>query len=370
MAQPTFDFNLAGVCQAILKNAKDLAGQNYAMNLEKKLGTLDFILDPSNGGIKATMSQNGKNVVRAKVLYKQPTKSCQILDGDDAKSSSVCDEGIESEEKEIDVVLDDAVSTQPRKFTADKFHTICQDVPGFIKEYLDSDMRALRERLNEKILAKIAVDAGVKYRQNGDTVAADQWTDVPLLHTVNGQSVPLLGNYQENLLLDYSNMNFSGIPALIGQGHLQTFLSLANMSCCNSSNISYDSAIAGAGAAAYIDQTANNVLGASNRFLMLAFGASHLLWFNRNKSMNFPNNELVKNIVIPDPVYPGLSWDLDFKYDDCARVWSYQMGASFDVFNVFQADSFSTDSGEASPSCDDPRLGVMGIWGYRATKTA
>jgi hypothetical protein len=368
MAQPTFDFNLAGVCQAILKNAKDLAGPNYAMNLEKKLGTLDFILDPSNGGLKAEYSQKGKNIVRAKVLYKQPTKSCQILDGDEARSSSVCDDGIESEEKEVDVVIDDAISTQPRKFTADKFHTICQDIDSFIKEYLDSDMRALRERLNEKILAKMAVDIGVKYRQNGDTVAADTYTDVQLLTTTGGQSVPLIGNFQENLLLDYQNMNFSGIPALIGQGHLQTFMQLAKYSCCNSSNVSYDSAIAETGAAVFIDQTANSVLGASNRFLLAAFGASHLLWFNRNKGMGFPNNDLVKNIVIPDPVYPRLSWDLDFKYDDCDRVWSYQMGASFDVFNVFQADSFSTDSGEASPSCDDPRLGVRGLWGYRATK--
>src|SRR5690606_2984708 len=111
-----------------------------------------------------------------------------------------------------DVLLDDAIAAPPRKFTAENFHTICQDINSFKKEYLDSDMRAMRERLDQKILAKMAVDIGKKYRQDGTEAAADVYTDVPLLHTVNGQSVPLIGNYQESLLLDYSNMKFTGNP--------------------------------------------------------------------------------------------------------------------------------------------------------------
>jgi hypothetical protein len=370
MGQPSINFDLAGVCEKILKNAKDLAGANYAMNLGRLTGTLDFLLDPSNGSVKTELSQRGKNMVRGRVIYKQPTKACEIIDGEDARETGICDETVESEEKEVDVVIDDAVATKPRQFTADKFHAICQDTQSFIREYLDSDMRALRERLNEKALAKIAADAGVKVRQAGNVVPAGVYTDVALLHTVSGQSVPLIGNYQEALLMDYSNMKFSGTPALIGQGNLQAFFALANMSCCNSSNISYDSAIAGAGAAAFIDQSANSVLGGANRFIMAAFGASHLLWFNKNAGMNKPNSDLVRHITIPDPVYPRLSWDLDFKWDECAEAWIYQLSASFDVFNVFQADSFSTDSGASSPSCDDELLGVTGIWGYRATKTS
>jgi hypothetical protein len=371
MGQPTFEIDLAGICPVVLKSAADLAKNNYAMALEKKNGTLDFLTDPSNGSVKADLSQKGKNIVRGKVVYKQPTKSCEILDGSDAQDTGICDEAIESEEKEVDVIIDDAVATKPRQFTAQKFHTICQDIPSFVKEYLDSDMRALRERTNEKALAKIAVDAGVKIRQNGDEVGQGLYTEVPLLHTVNGQSVPLIGNFQEQILLDYSNMKFTGTPALIGQGNLQTFLALADMACCNSSNISYENAIAKAGAAAFIDQSVNSTLGA-NKFLMAAFGASHLLWFNKNSVMGKPNTELVRHIVVPDPIYPQLKWDLDFKWDECDEVWVYQLSASFDVFNVFQFDSFADDSGAeaTSPTCDDELLGVTGIWGYTATKTS
>jgi hypothetical protein len=367
MGQPTFEFDLAGVCEKILKQASDYAGRNYAMNLERKNGTLDFLLDPSNGSVKTELSQSAHRIVRGKVLYKQPTKACEILDGEDAKSTGICDAAIESEEKSVDVVIDDAVATQPRKFTASKFHSICQDPTAFMREYLDSDIRALREKVDEKALGKIAVDLGKKYRQDGTEAAADVYTDVQLLATINGQSHPLFGNYQESLLLDYANMKFTGIPALIGQGNLQTFMALAEMACCNSSNISYENAIAKAGAAVYIDQSANSVLGA-NRFIMAAFGASHLLWFNKNRLPGKPNTDLVRHIVIPDPVYPRLSWDLDFKWDECDEVWTYQMSASFDVFNVFQADSFATDSGTHSPDCYDPNYGVTGLWGYRATK--
>jgi hypothetical protein len=368
MAQPTFDFDLAGVCEKVLKQAEDYAKGNYPMNLEKKKGTLDFLLDPSNGSVKTELSQDSHRIVRGKVLYKQPTKSCEILTGDDAKDTGICDEAVESEEKSVDVVIDDAIATKPRKFTAEKFHTICQDPSAFMKEYLDSDLRAAREKLNERALAKIAVDAGRKYRHNGSTVLGGTYTDVQLLASSGGQSLPLIGNYQEFLLQDYTNMKFTGTPALIGQGNLQTFLSLAKMSCCNSSGISYESAIADAGAAVYLDQSANSVLGAADRFIMAAFGASHLLWFNKNRLGGKPNNDLVRHIVIPDPVYPRLSWDLDFKWDECNEVWTYQFSASFDVFNVFQADSFSTDSGASSPSCYDELFGVTGIWGYRATK--
>jgi hypothetical protein len=368
MPRYDFQFDMAGTCALILKNAKDLAGQNYAFNLGRQTGALDFILSAQNGGLKSDYSQKSDKIVRARVTYKQRTKPCEIITGATAKETGICDPAIESEEKEVDVVLDGRITTQPRKFTNDKMMQICQDTQAFINEYLGSDMRALRERLDELILAAMAIDIGVKKRQNGATVAADVYTDVQLLGTINAQPHPLFGNYQEGLIGDYYNMQFSGIPALIGQGNLQTFFGLAKMSCCNSSNISYEAATAAAGAAFFIDQAANSVLGAANRFLMAAFGASHLLWFNKNNSINI-NTPTNQHIVIPDPVYPRLKWDLDFKWDECNEVWIYQLSAFYDVFNIFQPDSFSDMSGGAvSPDCNDELLGVTGLWGYNATK--
>jgi hypothetical protein len=366
MAKYDFTVALAGLCESILRSAKDLAGQNYAMNLGRQLGALDFILSPDNGGIKASYVNKGSKLVESRITYKRRTKPCEILTGTQAKETGICDTAYESEEKEVTVTLDDRIATQPRKFTNEKMMRICQDTQPFIQEFLNSDMRALREKLDEVLLSRMAVDIGVKNRQDGTTVAADTYTDVQLLGTVNAQPYPLMGNYQASLIQDYYNMQFNGVPALIGQGNLQTFLSLANMSCCNSSNISYEASKAAAGAAVFLDQAANSILGA-NRFIMASFGSSHLLWFNKNNSINI-NTETNKHIVIPDPVYPRLSWDLDFKWDECDEVWIYQISAFYDTFNVFQADSFATASGGAvSPDCTDELYGVTGLWGYRAT---
>lgn len=369
MARYDFTVGLAGLCEATLRSAKDLAGRNYAMNLGRQTGALDFIMSPDNGGLKSeyVTKGTGKNkLVTASVTYKRRTKPCEVLTGTQAKETGICDTAYEAEEKEVDVILDDRIALQPRKFSNDKMMRICQDTQSFINEFLVSDMRAAREKLDEILLARLAVDIGVKKRQSGAEVGPDVYTDVQLLGTVNAQPYPLMGNYQASLIQDYYNMQFNGVPAIIGQGNLQTFFGLANMACCNSTNISYEASKAAAGAAFFLDQAANSILGA-NRFIMAAFGASHLLWFNKNNSIQIdtPTN---KHIVVPDPVYPKLSWDLDFKWDECEEAWIYQISAFYDTFNVFQGDSFATASGGAvSPDCTDELYGVTGLWGYRAT---
>lgn len=360
-----FNFDLAGVCSKILTQAEDLAGKNYAMNLQKSLGALDFITSPDNGGIKASYVQKGSKVVEAKVLYKQRTLPCEIQDGNDAKDATVCDTAVEAEEKSVDVRVDDRVATSPRKFTNSKMVQICQDTEAFMKEYLDSDKRALREKVDEKILAKMAVDIGVNKRQDGTTVAADAYATEQLLGTANSQNIPLTGNFND-VLMDYQNNQFVGVPALIGQGNLQTYYSLAGLACCNSVT-PYADALSRSGSAFFLDQNANRVLGTAageTRALMVAFGASHLLWFNENANINI-NAGNAAHIVIPDDVYPGLKWDLDFKWDECNKVWIYQQSAYFDVFNVFRSDSFKQN--DPSPACDDELYGVTGIWGYKFT---
>jgi len=357
----TFAYTIGGVCEKIHIAAKDYAKKNYAFNLGRQLGALDFLLSPTNGGIKTEISQNEDNkIVRAKVLYKQRSLPCQILTGTAAQSASICDTAHESAIKEADVTIDDRIAMQPRKFTNSLMKQICEGNQSVIDDFLSSDLRAMREKLDEKLLALMAAGVGVKKRQDGSTVATGTYTDENLLSTSTGQPIPLTGNYNK-ILMDYSNMQFSGTPALIGQGNLQQYFTLAGLACCNSAT-PYSDALSKAGAAFYLDQAANSILGA-NRFVMAAFGASHLMWFNENSGIKI-NDDHMKNMVVPDPVYPQLKWDLDFHYDDCTKTWTYMYSAYFDIFNVFQADSFAQN--DPTPACDDELYGVTGLWGYRA----
>ena len=371
----TFNYDINGACEAMIAQAKDYAGRNYPGpgGLGRSVGALDFITSPTNGSIKTELNtgSQGKKLKRARVFYKQRTKPCEILTGSTAKASALCDTPVEAEEKEVTVEITGRVATTPRAFSNTKMVTICQDTKQFVDEFLMSDMRALRETVSEQVLALMAADAGVIIHQDGTTdTPAGSYKSKKLLATdANGQKIPLTGNYND-ILMDYQNMQFQGLPALIGQGNLQTYFQLAGLACCNSAT-PYGDALSRAGAAFFLDQAANNILGdAGNRFLMAAFGISHLLWFNENANIDI-NTDVYKHIVIQDPVYPALKWDVDFKWDPCntlGKVWLYQISAYYDVFNLIQADSFANyTSPDPSPTCVDELYGVTGIWGYKAT---
>lgn len=362
--------DLNGACEKIMAQAKDYAKKNYAGpgGLGRAIGTLDFLTSPQNGGVAAELvtSNGGRKLRRARVIYKQRTKPCQILTGDAARAATLCDTGVEREDKEVDVDVSGALKTDVFKISNAKMVVICQDTESWVNEFLMSDFRALREKLDESALALMAAGIGVNNHQDGTTTAAGVYKDKALLKVdANGQNIPLTGVFND-ILMDYQNMQFVGVPALIGQGNLQTYYTLAGLACCNSST-PYADALSKAGSAFFLDQGANAVLDA-NKFIMAAFGVSHLLWFNENHNINI-SSEIQKHIVVQDPVIPQLKWDVDFFFDKCTKSWNYQIGGYYDVFNVFQADSFNDDddSPDNSPACSDELMGVMGLWGYRAT---
>lgn len=362
-----FNLDIGGACEKMVAQAKDYAKKNYPGpgGLGRANGTLDFLTDPNNGGVTSDLISSGGKIKRARVLYKQRTKPCEILTGTIALNSKLCDNYEISDVKEVTISINRRIATTPRAFPNERMVAICQDTTTFVNEFLMSDQRAGREQLDTQFLSLLAGNVGRNYRQDGTLVTGGNYQDVALLKSdANGQKIPLTGNYND-IKMDYQNMEFTGIPYLIGQGNLQTFYSLAQFACCNQAT-PYASAIQGAGAAFMLDQAVNSTL-AANRFLMVAPGIEHALFFNENTNINI-STEVIKHVVIPDTVYPQIKWDLDFKWDECAKVWIYQQSLYYGLFNVIQADSFNSDSSSPS-SCTDELAGVTGVWGFRATSS-
>lgn len=364
MATPYID--LPGACERILTNMKDIAKGNYPFAMGRQTGMLDALLDPGNGSVNLVGAKAGKKYVKGRVVYKVRAKPCEILE--DGAVPSVCDEGTEPQDNEVEVTLDKHLSTPVITFTNDKMINICQDTQAFIDEYVLSYMRALREKADEYFLAKGDDAIGVTRHQNGDLVTpAGTYKDKRLLSTdaTSGLTVPLFANYSD-IILDYQYNQLSGIPRIVGEGNLQKFMTLAGFSCCNASGVAYDNAIATTGSAFYLDQAANSILG-TNRFLVFAPNLLHVLWFNKNANINI-NTELRRRLVIPDAVYPGLKWDLDFEFT-CDDTWNFKLSAWMGLFSAIQTDSFGEDD-NVSPICEDELLGFTGVMGYRATATA
>jgi len=356
-----FNLTAIGACDRIRLEATDIAKENAPFNLGRATGMLDFITDPSNGTIDAVpVSASNAKVPTFRILYDQRTKPCQVSTD---PNTNICNDAlINSPRKEAFAQVDKKITTPARYFSNDDMVVICQDTNTFIRERLQNDLRAGRERLDEILLAEANARIGMRYGWDGTTSNAGSYTNVQLLSIQNGQDIPQPGNY-ENVVMDYNNMEFSGTPAIIGQGYLDKFMRLNDMACCNQAT-PYADAVSRAGAAYYFDQASNQVLG-NNKFLVIPYNILHLVTFNKNNNIKI-NTDLEAHTVITDPVNPRLKWNLDFKWDCATEQWRYEYSLHWTVFNIIQSDSFGADAG--TPDCGDELAGVTGILGYQATR--
>lgn len=362
------NLDIVGACERIIAEAEAMAGENYAYNLRKKNGALSFITSQENGGVDADFisTQGGRKRVRAHVFYDQRTKSCQISDNCD---QNVCDEGSTPLRKEFDVDIDECVKTPIREYSNNDMAALCMDTETFMRKRGFSDIIAAHEHIDKKALAFLDSQIGINYEWNDTTTAAGTYKSIDIIGTAGGQPVPLPGNWAD-VPLDYENNQLTNVPALIGQGNLQLFYKLQGYSCCNATTPYGEESFDGDGRF-YLDQSANEILGANN-FIMSAFGINHILTFNENANIQATgvNSSDRFNIVVPDPLGYPFSWNLDFYFDNCTKSWKWMYSLLYGFFNVYQEDSFA-DTGEdsspdTSPDCADDLLGMTGVFGYTA----
>lgn len=370
-----YDLDIKGAFEKIRKEAETIIGpENYAYNLKRKTGALDFITSPENGGVDASLItyESGKKIARLKVLYDQRTKPCQIITN--CQGPNICDgDGSTPQRKEAIISISSCIKTPLREYPNEDMVALAKDTQAFIRDRMMNDIRAAHEALSIQVLAELDNQIGKNVEHDGSSTAAGQYKPIQLLAVESGQRIPKPGNWAE-VMLDYANNQLTGVPAVIGQGNIEYFAKLHNMSCCNSTTPYGEADIEGE-ARFYLDQAANSVLGTSGsgstistNFILAAFKAVHMLTFNENRNINLVDN-MRAHIVIPDPIYP-FDWNLDFFFD-CDKKWKSQLSLVYGFFNVFQNDSFAADgedtSPDASPDCNDELDGMTGVFGYTAT---
>jgi hypothetical protein len=370
MPASAFDHNIAGACENIRKEAEDLSGSNYAMDLTRSNGALDFITDPSNGGVESELitpaGENGAKLTTLKVLYDQPTRACQASTSLD---TNICnDTATTPTRKQFFKTIGKKISSPARYFSNNDLVILCQGSKEFIQNRLKSDLRATKELWNEVLLAELNAMKGKIYHWDGTETLSGSGKSLQLLRTENGHDLPQPGNFI-TIAQDFTNMKLSGVPALIGDGYFDRYIRLNQLACCNAST-PYADAVSNAGVAYYYDHKASDILGA-NKTIVIPYGIIHLLTFNQNQNIadllgNNGNVGSEFHMVIPDPDYPGLKWNFDMKWDCTTLRWKYMYSVHWDVFNVYQADSFASDSG--TPDCSDDNVGITGVFQYNITR--
>jgi hypothetical protein len=368
---PLFPYTAVGACDAIRQEATRLGGENAPFNLGRATGMLDYMTNPlTNQGLESNVVSSGDGVITTmRLLYDQRTKPCQVSTD---PNTNICNDTTTTvARKQAFVEIDKKITSPARQFTLNDMIVLCDpDKNTFIRTRLLNDLRATRERFDEILLAEGYARRGKIYHWDGTTTAAGANKTIQLLDSNNvnnpDQYIPLPGNFVK-FAMDYQNMQFSGAPALIGQGNLDYFIRLQKLACCNAA-IPFEDAVQATGAAYYFDQAANAVLGTSantTNALMIAPGALHLLTFNKNNISGLPNNDLEAHTVVTDPENPALKWNLDFKWDCTTETWKYSYSLHWTLFNIFQSDSFGTDTG--TPDCGDELFGITGVSGYAVT---
>jgi hypothetical protein len=372
-----FDHTMIGACENIRREAEDLAGSNYARNLGRSNGALDFITSPDNGGVESSLvtapGENGSKVAQLKVIYDQRARPCQAST---SLTTNICnDTAITTSRKQFIKSIGKKITSPIYKFTNDQLVTICKGSKEYIQSFLLNGVRATKERWNEVLLAELNAMVGKNYGWDGTDTAAGSYKNIQLLTSSSGQHIPTPANYV-TIEQDFKTMQLTGAPAIIGNGYFDRYMRLNNLACCNSTT-PYASAINAAGAAYFYDHAIGDVVGI-NKILVLPFGIVKLLTFNINKNMEevFGNGNLGTeiHITVPDP--DGLSmftngethpimWNFDMKWDCTDNSWKYMFSLHWDVFNVYQTDSFSSDTG--TPDCTDDLIGMTGVFGYQVT---
>lgn len=362
-----YNLNIVGACERIRKEAETLAGQNYAFNMQRKTGALDLITSPENGGVDAKLISynNGQKIAKLYILYDQRTKPCETTHD---CYRTVCDDGTTPVRKDATITIDDCIKTKVREYSNDDMVALCDNTEEFMRRRGFSDLVAAREYFSEKILAELVAQIGINHQFDGGNVAAGTYKTLDLIGADSaGQPIPLPGNFAK-MPLDYEENQLVGTPWVVGQGNFELFWKLHGMSCCNATTPYGDADIAG-DVRYYKDQAANAVLG-TNRVLMGAYGAIHLLTFNENRNIEASgvNTADRMNITIPDPAGYPFDWNLDFYFDNCSKSWKSMYSLTWGLFNTFRDDSFSSNSEtEGSPDCSDILDGMLGVFGYNIT---
>jgi hypothetical protein len=334
---------LSGFCPAVLVGMEEANKRNDPQMRMSKNGFLEAINSPFNdpsAEVKSFDQKDGHRVdVRVKYLKRR-------TEADVSTSADYCATGTTSPYFEENVVVNSYVQETIRLNQSDleRYCSSASDPESMnalpinreINKLIMSSMNALRTRHNRQIVTIMNTNFSPKVTSGSGS------KDVRLLGTLatgsQSLSTPIMDGLQE-VLFDYENAELVGKPLWIGFGNSSRYFASLGVSCCNETG--FDAPKTSDQVYFYKDTLAPTVWGGANRFAVLAPGTVQYVNFAQNRLRQLINKEVggIFYSVLPDPVVPGLTWDVQLAWN-CAKYWDVTISTNGGLF-VTPSDSFA-----------------------------
>jgi hypothetical protein len=356
---------LGGVCPAILAGLEQVDKINDPqLKRATKNGFLEMTGSPLNDPsleIKNYDQKDGHRVdVRVKYL-KRPTPA------DVSRSKNYCADGTERPYFEENVVVD-KYSQYVITLTDETLQTYCSSA---------SDPASLaNSSLNRELLKRImmAMDA-LRTDQNDQLLSLMATNFSPKPNSGAGAtSARLLGSYSSGsnfvnspgwdgineILHQYGTASLEGRPLFVGNGNLDKYMRSMGVACCN--EVGFDLTKLNGTMSYFQDVRFGSAVGNANYFGVFAPGTVQMVNFVENRLRQL-NGKVLGGIeygVIPDPMVPGLFWDMQVRWD-CEKQWQITLSTTSGLF-VEPSDVFAY--GDVQHATNYGNVAIRGAWLY------
>lgn len=333
-----------GICEKIQTSLIDLMGVNSPERKRTPVGYLQAVTSATNqaGFNVIPIDQHNGKKRSVRVTYAQRGTDADIVD----EITNGCSADISKTPFEDIVDINREIATQGIVFSEDEMRKLCESDQTWIARIINAEFDALLVRLNKRMIAVQNANFG-DFADGTNTVHTRQ-----LLKTADKSAY----YYGENQILnDFSDIDFPGRPILIGNGILRDYTRIVSHGCCNAQGLD----VGTVGEFDYYqDRHVAGILGNANDFIGLAPGHVQFIQWNKYVGSYAKNYGNIIKTTIMDP-YTGILFDINWKYDDCDEVWILTLSLHWDMYfmpsNIFAAG--------------DPLEGVNYTLHYRASES-
>lgn len=353
------DFNVAGVCPAILTGLEMVAGLNDPQTKQTPVGATLALSQPENQSaeILDIYGRNKKGHIKEARIKYMPR-----MTKDKVKTTADCVAGDPLEYIEDTTLLDIYVQVDIA-LGMDEIRVFCEEasqaVAGLPAPYnlrevtkrILNAQNALRTKINEAVVTKLSNSFGVNA-----TTGVNTTTSIPVIS--NGATgivagAPVFSGFQ-TLLSDFTENELYGTPIIIGKGNFEKFdLGTNKYGLQNSGvdfgNIEQDYKF-------FVDKAVNTIVGA-NQLIVMGEGVAQFMSWNKYVGKFEGTFGAATMFTIPDTLIPNLMYDAKLEFDTCEDTFLLRLSANAGVY-VIPTDAYGTY---------DDLAGSNGLLRYTAT---